>query len=342
MKYTASRPPAWGTNCDSAPARLRQKGQRKSENSTTLTGAVAEPLTGRVGQVDRLRGGRVVLVLRLLREVSLQLVRVVERRLELLGLARASTSASCGPPAASGAAGSRRLSRVVGCRCRLRRRGPARRARREAGLARGGAAVRASRSSTNTNARTARAPVRPARERQPALGRLDARGRPRRGAAGRPAARRAPRRRGRRSAMHSQQKASIEKACTASSTRSTSRPTAERGRDEPRAGRASSAGADERQRAAAATGTGRRRGPRRPRGKPATRDQRLRATSSQPLVWPSPQAWLTADTARGSPWCCSRSSPDTAAPRRTGTSAATIRFPALVSTVPSGSSRRQP
>ena len=48
MNWTATRPPAWGTNCESAAARLRQKGHMKSENSTTLTGAVAGPLSGAV------------------------------------------------------------------------------------------------------------------------------------------------------------------------------------------------------------------------------------------------------------------------------------------------------
>ena len=49
------------------------------------------------------------------------------------------------------------------------------------------------------------------------------------------------------------------------------------------------------------------------RGSPPTDDQELRETSSQPLVWPSPQTSFTAPTAAGSPWCWNSRRPATAA-----------------------------
>ena len=153
----------------------------------------------------------------------------------------------------------------------------------------------------------ARGGPRGARPRRPPRGGRPARGQERRGARPRP---------GGRSGCTARSTRGWRATCTPRSRRSTRRPSA-RAAAARRGQRAAQLGGGE-------EGEGQEQGEREVEGEAvgghgqpgdATTSE-LRATSSQPLVWPSPQAWFTVETAQVSPWCCARRTPETAAPAR--------------------------
>ena len=284
------------------------------------------------------RVARVVLAQRASGEVGLELGRVVDRRLQLLGLLAPVGGILGRPRAARGSrpppSRRRRVSAAAGA----------------GGVGGAGAGAPRSRDcrsaarwtsvrfAANTNARIASAPVaQPASASRPSGAGATHRPRTTTRRAGQSAASARPP--STYVSRHSLQNARIESAWTASSTRSTSsaetsaRPRRAKAARRARPGRRGRA-------AAAARSTGRTRGPRRPRG------SRRRATSgcARPRRSRSPRPRRRPGSRR--PRHAARrgagasSSPATAAAAAHRTRAATIRLPALVSTHTSPSVNR--
>ena len=271
-----------------APAIDRQYGHRKSENSTTRIGASAGPLKGAPFRLKGSTGPCSYSRRGLLREVLVELLRVVEDLLQparlllrhaglllvALGVAprgrRAGSTAARSTPSRDGA-----------------RRGPRRGPRRQ------GRVEGQHRRDQRERAQP------PSRDRHPPLAVPHARRQGGAGAAG-------------GEEDHERQRVDRigEQAQLAEGLDQDELDAEEH--DAPRPGPGNSAGQrDPRRRGpgvraarggparTAGRATARTRGRRRPRGRPRTVEYGLRATVSQPLWPPSPHTWLTAAAARG-------------------------------------------